>query len=103
MEETTIKSEGTRLFVGGIPYRSTEQGLKEHFSQAGTVTFATIMMERETGRSKGYGFVEMSNMEEAQKAIAMFHDQEFDGRRLTVNLANPKKPRTDGDRPRRAI
>jgi RNA recognition motif-containing protein len=87
--------------VGGIPYSSTNEDLKAHFSQAGTVTSAQIIIDKMTNRSKGFGFVEMSSDEEAQKAIAMFHDQEFQGRRLTVNVARPLAPRED--RPRRSF
>lgn len=91
----------SKLYVGGIPYSSTNEDLKAHFSQAGTVTSAQIIIDKMTNRSKGFGFVEMSSDEEAQKAISMFHDQEFQGRRLTVNVARPLAPRED--RPRRAF
>lgn len=91
----------SKLYVGGIPYTSTNEDLKAHFSQAGTVTSAQIIIDKMTNRSKGFGFVEMASEEEAQKAIAMFHDQDFQGRRLTVNIARPLAPRED--RPRRAF
>lgn len=91
----------SKLYVGGIPYSSTNEDLKEHFSAAGTVTSAQIIIDKMTNRSKGFGFVEMSSDAEAQKAIEMFHDQEFQGRRLTVNVARPLAPRED--RPRRAF
>lgn len=91
----------TKLYVGGIPYSSTNEDLKAHFGAAGTVTSAQIIIDKMTNRSKGFGFVEMSTEEEAQKAIAMFHDQDFQGRRLTVNIARPLAPRED--RPRRAF
>ncbi|MBU0647366.1 RNA-binding protein [Patescibacteria group bacterium] len=84
------------LFVGGIAYGTTQQSLSDHFSAAGTVVSANIITDRQTGRSKGFGFVEMSSPEEALKAIEMFNDQELDGRKLAVNLARPKE-----DRPRR--
>jgi len=87
--------------VGGIPYTTTNEDLKAHFSAAGTVTSAQIIIDKMTNRSKGFGFVEMSNDEEAQKAIAMFHDQDFMGRKLTVNVARPLAPRED--RPRRTF
>ena len=90
-----------KLYVGGIPYTTTNEELKAHFSAAGTVVSAQIIIDKMTNRSKGFGFVEMSSDEEAQKAIAMFHDQEFQGRRLTVNVARPLAPRED--RPRRAF
>ncbi len=91
----------SKLYVGGIPYSSTNEDLKAHFSAAGTVTSAQIIIDKMTNRSKGFGFVEMSSEEEAQKAISMFHDQDFQGRRLTVNIARPLAPRED--RPRRAF
>ena len=82
-----------KLYVGGIPYSSTDQTLRDHFSQAGNVVSATIIMDKMSGRSKGFGFVEMSTDAEAQKAIDMFHGQEMDGRKLTVNEARPMEPR----------
>lgn len=91
----------TKLYVGGIPYSSSNEDLKAHFSQAGNVTSAQIIIDKMTNRSKGFGFVEMATEEEAQKAISMFHDQEFQGRRLTVNIARPLAPRED--RPRRSF
>lgn len=91
----------SKLYVGGIPYSSTNDDLKAYFSAAGTVVSAQIIIDKMTNRSKGFGFVEMSSDEEAQKAITMFHDQEFQGRRLTVNVARPLAPRED--RPRRAF
>lgn len=83
----------TRLYVGGIPYRSTEEGLKEAFSQAGTVVSTKIIIDRATGRSRGFGFVEMSTPEEAQKAIELWHGKEFESRTLTVNEARPLENR----------
>lgn len=91
----------SKLYVGGIPYTSTNEDLKEHFSAAGTVTSAQIIIDKMTNRSKGFGFVEMASDADAQKAIEMFHDQEFQGRRLTVNVARPLAPRED--RPRRTF
>jgi RNA recognition motif-containing protein len=91
----------SKLYVGGIPYSSTTDDLKAHFGAAGKVVSAQIIIDKMTNRSKGFGFVEMSTEEEAQKAISMFHDQEFQGRRLTVNIARPLAPRED--RPRRAF
>ena len=83
----------TKLFVGGIPFQATDDELKEHFSAAGTVESAKIITDRDTGRSKGFGFVEMASDEEAQKAIETFHDQDFGGRNITVNEARPMEPR----------
>lgn len=82
-----------KLYVGGLPYSTTEDSLKEAFSQAGAVESATIISDKMTGRSKGFGFVEMSSDEEAQKAIEMFDGKEFEGRNLTVNEARPMEPR----------
>ena len=81
----------TNLFVGGINYSTTEEALKEYFEQAGTVTSAKIIIDRYTNRSRGFGFVEMSTPEEAQKAIEMFNDKEFEGRVLRVNEAKPRR------------
>lgn len=82
-----------RLFVGGIPYRTTEEALQEAFAQAGTVVSARILKERETGRSKGFGFVEMETEEAAQAAIDMWNGKEFDGRELIVNIARAEEKR----------
>ena len=90
----------TKLYVGGLPYSTQEDALKELFAQAGSVTSAVIIMDKMSGRSKGFGFVEMSTNEEAQSAISMFNDQEFEGRKLTVNEARPmeaRPPRTGGN------
>ncbi|HCY18053.1 MAG: RNP-1 like protein RNA-binding protein [Candidatus Nomurabacteria bacterium GW2011_GWF2_35_12] len=89
----------TKLYVGGLPYSVQEDALKELFAQAGNVTSAVIIMDKMSGRSKGFGFVEMATAEEAQAAISMFNDQEFEGRKLTVNEARPmeaRPPRTGG-------
>lgn len=87
-----------KLFVGGLSYETTEATLKETFSQAGTVESAKIIMDKMSGRSKGFGFVEMSSEEEAQKAIEMFNGKEIDGRSVTVNEARPleSRPRRSG-------
>lgn len=90
-----------KLYVGGIPYSATNEDLKAHFGGAGTVLSAQIIIDKMTNRSKGFGFVEMSSDEEAQKAITMYHDQDFMGRKLTVNVARPLAPRED--RPRRTF
>lgn len=83
----------TKLYVGGLPYSTQEDALRELFSQAGNVTSAVIIMDKMSGRSKGFGFVEMSNDEEAQNAVSMFNGKEFEGRSLTVNEARPMEPR----------
>lgn len=87
-----------KLFVGNLPYSTTSDTLQELFSQAGTVTSAKVINDRETGRSKGFGFVEMATPEEAQKAQEMFNNQEVDGRAMIVNEARPQedRPRTGG-------
>ena len=90
----------TKLYVGGLPYSTQEDALKELFAQAGSVTSAVIIMDKMSGRSKGFGFVEMSTDEEAQKAVSVLNGQEFEGRKLTVNEARPmeeRPPRTGGN------
>lgn len=90
----------TKLYVGGLPYSTQEDALRDLFAQAGEVTSAVIIMDKMSGRSKGFGFVEMANDADAQKAISMFNDQEFEGRKLTVNEARPmeaRPPRTGGN------
>jgi len=82
-----------KLFVGGLSYETTENTLKETFSKAGTVESAVIIIDKISGRSKGFGFVEMSSEEEAQKAIEMFNGKELDGKNITVNEARPMEPR----------
>ena len=83
----------TKLYVGGLPYSTTEDTLRDLFAQAGSVTSATIINDKMTGRSKGFGFVEMSSDEEAQAAIEMFDKKEYEGRTLTVNEARPMEAR----------
>ena len=82
-----------KLFIGGLSYDTTEATLKENFSQAGTVESAAVIIDRMSGRSKGFGFVEMSSEEEAQKAIEMFNGKDIDGKNVTVNEARPMEPR----------
>lgn len=89
----------TKLYVGGLPYSTTNDELSAHFSAAGNVTSATIIMDKMSGRSKGFGFVEMSSDAEAQAAVEMFNGKDFGGRNLTVNEARPmeaRPPRTGG-------
>ncbi len=88
----------TKLYVGGIPYTTTEAALGEAFSKAGSVVSSAIIIDRMTGRSKGFGFVEMSSEDEANKAIEMYNGQDFEGRKLTVNVARPLEPRAPRDR-----
>ena len=80
-----------KLYVGGIPYRSSEEDLRAYFSQAGTVESVSILTDRMTGRSRGFGFVEMASEEEAQKAISLFDGKEFEGRTLKVDKARPRQ------------
>ena len=90
-----------KLFVGGLSFDSTESGLAEAFAAAGAVKSAKIMMDKMTGRSRGFGFVEMGSDEEAQKAIEMFNGQSLDGRKITVSIARPmeaRPPRRDFNR-----
>ena len=82
-----------KLYVGNLPYTSNDASLKTYFEQAGAVTSATVIIDKMTGRSKGFGFVEMSADDEAGKAIDMFNGKEMDGRALTVNEARPMEPR----------
>ncbi|MBI2066485.1 MAG: RNA-binding protein [Deltaproteobacteria bacterium] len=81
---------GKRLYVGNLPFTVTSDQLREHFSQHGTVETAEVVMDRFSGRSKGFGFVEMSTDEEAQAVIGKLNGQDFSGRQLTVNEARPK-------------
>lgn len=88
-----------KLYVGGLPYSTSDTELKDAFAKAGTVTSAVIIMDKMTGRSKGFGFVEMSSDAEAQAAIEMWNGKDFGGRSLTVNEARPleaRPPRRDG-------
>ena len=83
----------TKLYVGNLSFRTSSEELRELFSQAGTVESATVLEDRETGRSRGFGFVEMATPEEATAAIEQFNGKEFGGRNLTVNEAKPKTDR----------
>jgi RNA recognition motif-containing protein len=80
-----------RIYVGNLPFSSTEDELREFFSQHGAVTSAAIVIDRETGRPRGFGFVEMANDEEARKAIAATNGQQLGGRPLVVNEAKPRE------------
>lgn len=82
-----------KLYVGGLSYNTTEATLRDTFAAVGTVETATIIMDKMTNRSKGFGFVEMATEEDAQKAIAEINGKELDGRTLTVNEARPMEPR----------
>ncbi len=84
----------TKLFVGGLPYAVTDDQLREIFEAVGVVTSAKVIVDRETNRSKGFGFVEMSSDEEAKAAIEKLSNKEVDGRAITVNEARPQEPRS---------
>ena len=84
---------GNKLYVGNLPYSVRDQDLEQAFSQFGAVTSAKVMMERDTGRSKGFGFVEMGSDAEAQAAINGMHGQALGGRSIVVNEARPMEPR----------
>ena len=85
-----------KLYVGNLPYSMTDSDLQNLFEQHGTVQSAQIIVDRDTGRSKGFGFVEMSTSQEGQAAIQALHDQEINGRKLTVNEARPREERSRG-------
>lgn len=84
---------GKKLYVGNLPFSATDQILSDTFSQCGKVDSAKIITDRDTGRSKGFGFVEMSTEAEAQDAISKFNGADYDGRSMTVNEAKPMVPR----------
>lgn len=84
---------GKKLYVGNLPFSATDQILNDTFAQCGTVESAKIITDRDTGRSKGFGFVEMSTEAEAADAISKFNGADYDGRALTVNEARPMAPR----------
>jgi len=84
-----------KLYVGNLSYSTTEDELRNLFAQAGSVQSVALIKDRDSGRSKGFAFVEMSTSDEAQKAIKQFHGQDYQGRPLTVNVARPRE-----DRPR---
>jgi RNA recognition motif-containing protein len=87
---------GKKLYVGNLTYQVSGSDLEQLFSQFGAVESAQVIADRETGRSKGFGFVEMSTDAEAQAAIQGLNEYEHDGRRLTVNEAKPREPRSGG-------
>jgi RNA recognition motif-containing protein len=87
---------GKKLYVGNLPYSATDSGLQAHFSQCGTVESAKVIMDRDSGRSKGFGFVEMSTDAEAEAAIQKLNNQVMDGRPLNVSEARPQAPRSGG-------
>lgn len=82
-----------KLYIGGLPYSTTNDQLRDAFAQAGDVSSATVIIDKMTGRSRGFGFVEMTNDDDAEKAIAMWNGKDFGGRTLIVNEAKPMTPR----------
>src|ERR1051325_3963192 len=82
-----------RLFVGNLSYQTAENDLQDYFSQAGAVTSVNVMLDKMTGKSRGFAFVEFAAAEDAVKAVEQFHNKEFQGRTLTVNIARPKEER----------
>lgn len=88
----------TKLYIGGLPYSSTDQDLTDRFGEFGTVVSAVVIKDRDTGRSKGFGFVEFDSEDAAKKAIEQLNGKDFDGRNITVNEARPqeeRRPRQD--------
>ena len=83
----------SRLFVGNLSYQTMENDLQEYFSQAGVVSSVNLMLDKFTGKSRGFAFIEFANPAEANKAVEMFHGKEFQGRALTVNIARPREER----------
>lgn len=88
----------TKLYVGNLSFRVTSEDLQEYFGAAGAVESANVVYDRETGRSRGFGFVEMASEDEATAAIAQFNGQEYDGRNMVVNEARPREDRGGGNR-----
>src|SRR4051812_22662517 len=84
---------GKKLYVGNLPFSATDNALQQLFEQTGTVESAKVITDRETGRSKGFGFVEMASDNEATEAISKFNGQDYDGRAMTVSEARPQAPR----------
>lgn len=85
------------LFIGSLAYATTDDGLKAHFEQVGPVASARVITDRESGRSKGFGFVEMENDDDNQKAIDQLNGKDLDGRPINVSLARPKEDRPQRD------
>jgi cold-inducible RNA-binding protein len=83
----------TRLFVGNLSYQTMENDLQDYFSQAGVVTSVNLMLDKMTGKSRGFAFIEFASADEANKAIEQFHNKDFQGRPLTVNIARPREDR----------
>jgi RNA recognition motif-containing protein len=95
-KQRRFSSMNSKLYVGNLSYNTTENDLQDAFSRFGTVLEANLMMDRESGRSRGFAFVTMSTPEEAQAAVQGMNGQDLDGRSLTVNEARPKEERSGG-------
>ena len=90
-----------RLFVGNLSYQTMQKDLEDYFAQAGAVTSVNLMLDKVTGKSRGFAFVEFATAEDAAKAVEQFHNKDFQGRALTVNVARPREerpPRWSGNR-----
>jgi len=85
-----------KLYVGNLAFETSGENLRQHFTQAGTVETATVVEDRDTGRSRGFGFVEMATKEEGEAAIAQFDGNDLNGRNLRVNAAKPRESRDGG-------
>ncbi|HEY7364367.1 MAG TPA: RNA-binding protein [Methylomirabilota bacterium] len=85
-----------KLYIGGLSYSTTSEALREFFAQSGNVVSATVITDRFSGQSRGFGFVEMGTAEDAQNAISQLNGRELDGRRIVVEISNPQAPRTGG-------
>jgi cold-inducible RNA-binding protein len=90
------KEMSNKLYVGNLSFRVTSEDLQEYFGAAGSVESANVVFDRETGRSRGFGFVEMADEDSANNAIAQFNGQEYDGRNIVVNEARPREDRGGG-------
>jgi RNA recognition motif-containing protein len=88
----------SKLYVGGLSYSTTSETLREYFAQCGTVESASVITDKFSGQSRGFGFVEMATAEEAQRAISELNGKDLDGRKITVNVSNPRAPGGGGGR-----
>jgi RNA recognition motif-containing protein len=95
VEKSMEENNENKLFVGNLAWGVTSEELGEFFSQAGEVASANVITDRQTGRSRGFGFVEMASADLAQKAVDELNDKEIQGRKIVVNIAKPKAPRND--------
>ena len=96
MQTRPVRNDTLKLYVGNLPFSATEDELRDLFAEYGNVMSAAIINDRETGRSRGFGFIEFANNEEGQAAIEALHDQDYNGRPLVVNEARPREDRRGG-------